>query len=467
MSKFITKSRSIAILSVLLVGAFLGTAFGSAMSVEAATVPTNSAPSGLTAVNANYIIYIDASGYTCAKNVATSAIDFRDTNSRTVIQKAIDKTSVGTIWIQSGTYIISTAIYTCKTSITGDGNGTILRASSALSMGIIMVTGDYYKVDGTRAMPSGGRPTGITISNLQIDGNKAGRVLRGIGFINTLNSNIYGVYVHDLTAGQGFYMANSQYCTIKNSQAHNIGDDADMHYGAGIAFGEASVTKVACAYITIDKCRISKCSMASIDLEPANNITITRCVFLEAATWNGRANPVIGLYVIGGYDKPNNNIVVSGNTMYGAFGEFIILTPSHYSVVSNNVITYTGGTVVSIYAKGSHDSKIIGNVISTVSKNAITMIDCNSFTVSNNKVTDSTNSKGDYGIWFQSMSGHCYYNVIKGNTVTGFGYGITATSGISHLIVTGNTFSSCTVGTFLKGTDIIKTPNVLNGAAQW
>jgi parallel beta-helix repeat protein len=469
MSKSILKSRSMALLSILLAGAFLGTAFGAAMSVEAATVPTTTTTTPLTAVNASYIIYKDASGYTCAKNVVTSAIDYRDANSRLVIQKAIDKTGTGTILIKAGTYDITSTIYSCKTSITGEGNVTILKATTTLKSAVIMVTNTYNKVDGTRAMPSTSRPTGITISDLQIDGNRAVRTsgtMEGIGFINTLNSHVLRVYVHDVISGQGIYMSNSQYCTIKNSQVYNIGDTTYANYGSGIAFGEASSYKIASAYITIDNVRITKVSMSSIDLEPANHITITNCVFLEASKWNGWTTPAITSYAIRGYEPCDYN-VVSGNKMTGAFAEFIILVPSNHSVVSNNVITYTAGSMTAIYAKGSHENKIIGNVIKTVAKDAIACVDSSSFTVSNNIVTDSTTSKSNYGIRFYSTNGQCTNNVISGNQVTGFKYGITAITGINHLSVTGNVIKSCTVGTFLKGLDIVRTPNVLNGAAAW
>ena len=469
MSRFILKGRTMALLSFLLVGAFLGTAFGASVSVEAATVPATTAASGLTAVTASYVIYKDASGYTCAKNAATSFIDYRDTNSRLVIQKAIDRTSTGTIRIQSGTYDISSTIFSCMTSITGDGNGTILKATTALKSAVIMVTNTYNKLDGTRAMPSTSRPTGITISDLQIDGNRAVRTIgtmEGIGFINTINSNVLRVYVHDVISGQGIYMSNSQYCSVKNSQVYNIGDTTYANYGSGIAFGEASSYKIASSYVVIDNVRITKVSMSSIDLEPANHITITNCVFLEASKWNGWTTPAITSYAIRGYAPCDNN-VVSGNNMYGAFAEFLIMNPSNNSVVSNNVITYTAGAATAIYAKASHDNKILGNVIKTFSKDAIACVDCSSFVVSNNIVTDITTSKSDYGIRFYSTTGQCTYNVINSNQVTGFQYAITGITGISHLIVTSNVIKSCTVGTFLKGTDIVRAPNALNGAAAW
>ena len=469
MGKFKLNCRSMALFSVLVVAAFLGTAIGSVVCVQGETASEKPTTSELTDTISTYIIYKDASGYTCAKNAATSAIDYRDTNSRLVIQKAIDRTGTGTIRIQAGTYDISTTIYSSKTSITGDGNSTILKAATGLGNALIMVTNDYYKLDGTKALPAGVRPTGITISDLQIDGNKVNvntGILEAIGFINTLNSHVLRVYAHDIQGGQGVYMSNSQFCSVRDSQVYNVGDEGTYNYGSGVAFGEASSTRIASSHILIDNVRITKVSMSSIDLEPANNITITNCVFLEASKWNGWITPAITSYSIRGWATCDNN-VISANYMYGAFAEFIILNPSNYSVVSNNVITYTAGFTTAIYSLGSHDNKIIGNVIKTVAKDAIACVDSSSFMISNNIVTDSSNSKSNYGIRFYSSGGVCNHNIIKGNQITGFQYAITGVTGISHLIVAGNTVVSCTVGTLLKGTDIVSTGNVLNGAPAW
>ncbi len=126
MNNIKSKSRSITFLSILIVGAFLGTTVGGAMLIPGEA----SADTGnLTTTAPAYTIYKDASGYTCALNGVTSIIDFRDTNSRTVIQQAIDKTTGGCILIKAGTYNIPTTIYTSVTSITGEGNATILRVS--------------------------------------------------------------------------------------------------------------------------------------------------------------------------------------------------------------------------------------------------------------------------------------------------------------------------------------------------
>ncbi len=474
MIKFKLKGRPLILLSVLLVGAFLGTAVGSAVFVQGqGSTPTTAGP-GSIVVESNYVIFKDASGNTCARNTTTQAIDFKDTNAGLVMQKAVDHSTGGTIYIKTGCYDMSRPVYTWSTSIIGDGNGTILKVTSALYDSVIKVTNAYTKADGTLAVPtallSANQPTGIVISNLQIDGNSAvrssGAVMRAVNFQDAQNCEVRNICAHDISAGQGVYMTNSHYCTVRDSVFYSIGGTDLANYGTGIAFGEASPTKVASSHILIDNVKITKASMSSIDLEPANNVTITNCQFLGATTWNGYATPCITSYAIKGYDRPNDNIMVSGCQAYGAFGEFIILTPSNYSIVSNNIVTYTAGNAAAIYSTGSHDNKIIGNIIKTVSKDGYVGVNCNSCLVGDNTITDTTNSMNDYGIRFYATTGTSYYNVVKGNQITGFNYGVCEITGTNHIIVTANVIKSCNVGTYLKAADMIRTGNVLNGASE-
>jgi hypothetical protein len=380
MTFFKLKGRSLTLLTILFVGAFIGTSFIGAMPVQALSAPVGDGSS----VSVAYTISKDSSGYTVAKNSATGAIDFRSTNSKYVIQKAIDKLSGGYILIKAGTYSITQTIYTNKVSIIGEGNRTILDSSSSCYGAVIRVCNDYWTLD-YKYMSA--RPNGITIGNLQIDGNKAsgGKQIEGVGFIDCLNSKMVRIYVHDVLAGQGLYMSNSQYCSISHCQIANIGDNTAAHYGSGIAFGEASRTKVASSHITIDSCLISGATMSSIDLEPANNVAITNCVFTDAKTWKGYRTPVITEYNIYGC-AICDYITVSGCTVKGTFSEFVILSPSSHSGVKNNHVSLTTGTVPAIYSINSHSNTITGNVIKCYSNNPIQLKSCTGCTVASNTI---------------------------------------------------------------------------------
>jgi hypothetical protein len=467
------KDRSLVLFSILLVGAFLGTAVGAAVLVQGHGVTLPAAGPGSIVVEANYVIFKDASGYTCAKNTTTQAIEFKDLSAKLVMQNAIDRSNFGNVYIKSGTYDMTGRICTWSTSITGDGNGTILKVSDGLTDSCIFVSNDYLKADGTISIPkdlqSANRPNGVVISNLQIDGNGAsraeGNVMRGVNLQDALNCMVRGIYVHDISAGQGVYMSNSQYCTVRDSVFYNIGNTSFGNYGSGIAFGEASPTKIASGHILIDNCRITMASMSSIDLEPANNITITNCQFSGATNWNGRHTSVIASYPIKEFE-PNDYLIIRSNNVYGAFGEFMVMTYCNYSIVSNNIVTYTASNNAAIYWTNSHDNKIFGNIIKTVSRDGIVGVDCNSFLLSDNTVIDSANSKSNFGIRFYAISGTCYYNVVKGNQITGYNYAICEINGANHIIVTANMIKSCNVGTYLKGTDAYRSGNILNGASE-
>ena len=81
--------RSLTFFTIMCVGALIATSLGMGISVQAAN--TSTVPLGdATYVSVAYTISKDSSGYTCATNSTTGAIDFQDTNSRTVIQEAID-----------------------------------------------------------------------------------------------------------------------------------------------------------------------------------------------------------------------------------------------------------------------------------------------------------------------------------------------------------------------------------------
>ncbi len=377
-------SRSLTLISILLMAAFIGTSVMGATSVQAATTPVAPVGDG-TSVSVAYTIYKDGSGYTCAKSSATGSIDFRNTNSKWVIQKTIDKLSGGYILINAGTYDISQTIYTNKVSIIGQGNSTVLKATTGCSGAVIRVCNDYWTLD-NRYMSS--PPNGITIANLAVDGNRAVRtsgLLEGVAFLSATNSKMVRLYVHDLIGGQGLYMSNSQYCTISRCQTVNIGDNSAAHYGSGIAFGTASNVKTASSHITIDRCYISGATMSSIDLEPANNVAITNCVFRNAMTWKGYYTPVITMYQVSGYVQ-NNYVTVSGCNVNGGFNEFVVFTPSSHSVVKNNVVTYTRGSCTAIYATNSNNNVITGNVIKTSSSQPIHLVGCSSCTVSGNTI---------------------------------------------------------------------------------
>ena len=406
----------------------------------------------------DYTIYQVSTGETVALNNDTSQIEINGTSAGEVIQQAIDASYDGNITIESGNYDIVSSIHTSGTSIRGVGNGTKLTAHRGLEEAVIIVTDDQY----------GARPSGVTISDLQIDGNRTnqsyGDTIRGISLLDALNCTVQHVYVHDIISGQGVYMANSQHCIVKDSWFSGIGDNLGSgklgNYGCGIAFGEQRTT--ASSGIIIDNCSIAACSLSSIDLEPANHVTITNCRFTEAGTWQNVPSPVVTSYTITGYAR-NDGIIMTNNTMEGAFGEFAYLPDCDNSTISHNWLKYTASYRTAIYFSDSTSCQITENNISTLSQTAFAGINCNSFTISNNTVVDLAGSRSNYGIIVYASGGTSTYNVMDDNTVTGFAYGITANQGSQNSTIVNNVFHNCMVGTLVTGSSQVY-GNVYNGA---
>ena len=97
MIKFKFGRSSLMILSVLFVGALIGTSFGAVMSAEGAT----------TSSTRHTPYYKDASGYTCAST--GGVVKYRSADSSAAIRYAVNN-CYGTITFGSGTYILSSAV---------------------------------------------------------------------------------------------------------------------------------------------------------------------------------------------------------------------------------------------------------------------------------------------------------------------------------------------------------------------
>ena len=151
--------------------------------------------------------------------------------------------------------------------------------------------------------------------------------------------------------------------------------------------------------------------------------------------------------------------------MEGAFGEFAYLPDSDNSIVTENWVRYTANHRAAIYFSDSSSCQITKNTIETLSKGAFVGANCNSFIISNNTVVDMTGSRTGHGIMFYSSGGVSTYNVMDGNTITGWRYGITANRGSQDSTITNNVFSNCTVGTLVTGSFQMY-GNVYNGASD-
>ena len=142
------------------------------------------------------------------------------------IEAAIDAADTGdVIFIPQGTYTFTGDIDITKSNITLQGAGrasTILQQGNSVNQNVITLTG----------------ATGVTIRDLEIDGNKANQTgsSHGISAENSSNDlRIINVYVHD-TYLDGIRLDSLVKAEIEGSRIEDIGDasiDADS-FGVGI-----------------------------------------------------------------------------------------------------------------------------------------------------------------------------------------------------------------------------------------
>jgi hypothetical protein len=374
---------------------------------------------------------------TVAVDNDTGQVVIRGHYAGTVIQQAIDQSNGGSILIQSGDYDIRQPLIDYSTSIRGVGNDTRLIANASIYQAVIEI----------HKSPSGVRPNGLTIKDMQIDGNAPGQAyantIRGIEVLDSLNVHIQHIYAHNIISGQGVYMANSQNCEVRDSWFSHIGNNLgvgnDGNYGSGIAFGEMRTP--AASYDTIDNCTFSYCSMSDIDLEPANHITISNNRFTNATTWKNIQNPVITVYPISGYASNDGN-VIAHNYVNGSFGEFVYLDSSNGNIITDNWVKYTASEKTAIYCLDSTTSQIISNTIGTLSQDCIGLVNCQSFSVQNNVLMDMEGAHTNYGVHCYASGGTSSYNDFSSNDLTGWLYGISVNN--DHNSLEDNVFHGCT-----------------------
>jgi hypothetical protein len=148
MIKFKFCRISLMILSVLFVGALVGSSFGAVMSADAATA-------------SSYSVYKDASGYTCAST--GGMVKYRSADSSAAIRYAVNN-CYGTITFSSATYILSSAVEIhSNLNFVGQGIGkTIFKIK------------DYYNTFNPFycwGTGTGGRLTNFYMTGITCDGN--------------------------------------------------------------------------------------------------------------------------------------------------------------------------------------------------------------------------------------------------------------------------------------------------------
>jgi len=298
------------------------------------------------------------------------------TNDHVEIQAALDALPAtgGEVRLLDGTY-------NCQVAITLDSNQTL----RGCGINTILTTATASLVFLSAVGGSGTEKTGITISDLQIDGATVSSV--GISFSYVDYSVVYNTYIRRNNAGyhDGIRMVNSDFNRIVNNTLQdNDYEGLDVNTSNNNTLSQNIIQNCFKGiYLdggnnTISLNVIEGSDDTGIDIRgndenPANN----------TISGNVLQNNYYGIYV----DADNNN--VSNNTVQSSTDIGIEIDGKHNNV-SNNVVRTSGGE--GIYINGGNNNNVVGNICTANSQ-------------------DTTNTDDDI-----CLNNDANYNNVQGNT---------------------------------------------------
>jgi hypothetical protein len=381
------------ILSVLFVGALVGSSFGAVMSVDAAT-------------SSSYSVYKDASGYTCAST--GGAVKYRSSDSSATIRYAVNN-CYGTITFGSGTYILSSAVQIhSNLNFIGEGIGkTIFKIK------------DYYNTfnpfycfnTGT-----GGRVTNFYMTGITCDGNyqhMSSYARTGWIYCNSVENFKVENCEFKNEAGNQVIVANSypkpcKYVYIQNNIFTN--NNAKIPRDGNNIRITGSYVYVKDNVFTDATAGLSNAMDMNIDYSIISGNTITGCRvgIVLAGEYSSHGNievsnnnfigccDAIQFWTAGSYKV--SNVKITSNTFQGCF---IDIAGSHGTnvVESNSISTYA--KISHIYLSGMVGYKISGSTIQSVSGTGIRITSSSTISVTSCTIKACSS----YAIYIKSCTG--------------------------------------------------------------
>jgi hypothetical protein len=345
---------------------------------------------------------VTVSGLTYKAVSPSGSTLYSGTSASSAINKALSTVpSGGTVYINGGTYLISSQLVLRRSNVilTGDSSA-VLKATSNVGY-IFVCTGG-----------SSSHLTGVKITNITFDGN--------------LKSAGVSVKWVDGCVIQGV--------TIKNTAKR------DLVNGLEIKGSSGSVVKG----VTVTGCKISNIYASGVAMQYISDSKVLSNTFVDCAQYYPSGGAVLG-------DAGCQRITVQGNSISGRSDNDGIYMGTSRSFASGCVIT--GNTInLRLYGSGG-GSQYAGSGIkvytlnSEIGGNTINWNDAPYVygvqnyglgnNIHNNKIVDAR-----VGIGCQKT----YYNgksTVTGNTITGCYKGLEILQ--TGCVVTGNTITTCTV----------------------
>lgn len=313
---------------------------------------------------------------------------------------AVDALGGGTVYIKSGTYIMSaSAAMGDYTRVTGDGFSTVLKYADGSAYNGILENNEQTDGDGGNV--------GIIIENLRIDGNSAnagGADPRDCIFMrNVSKSTIQNVYVFDSADSAIVFDHTANETSTDNFIINNFIDTTN---DIGIYISNTGDN-------VIEGNIVLNTDSYGIRLVRTNSQSTKYSQVVGNRVYNcGQTQSVDGILV-----NQSDICSVVGNTVLQSGRYGIHITTSAYCVVSANTVDLTD--LHGIYLDGAGRGSCTGNTVSrsgqttTNTYSGIYLNDASEWTIVGNRSGDiSSGTRQKYGI---EEAGTSNTNVIIGN----------------------------------------------------
>jgi parallel beta-helix repeat protein len=392
------------------------------------------------------------------------------TADQTLINTALTAAAGGTVYIMEGTVTVTGSISVPNnTTLAGAGRGTLITIPNAVNANLNLVTNTT----------TGGAGTGITVRDMQFDGNLANQTtgnyaaiyMNGVGSTTALTSvqgakltnlwimNFEGsTYSNGSYGGGGINLNSSFNNTISNNSITvnaNSGSTGIFLTGSSSNTFTNNIVQgpFTCVYMTTSANNtftgntFQNCADYGVNMfgTGANN-TFAGNTFADVnygislvGTGTSSSHTVVTgnnfvdnnnftdyfVYIYG-----DSNVTVTGNSLIynGANAQYgIVLDTTSSSTVSGNTIEKT---FIGVALWDSNSNIVQGNTItnngSSTNNNAIDLSNADSNTITNNSITDTTHTTDNYAIDISSSTSASNYlsnNSLGGASINDLGSG--------------------------------------------
>ncbi len=295
------------------------------------------------------------------------------TDDTAALNEALTQAAGGSLHIPAGTYLVTETLQIpANTTITGDGDSTIIIACDGFAIGDDLLRLNYSD--------------GVSISNITISGNESINT-RARGY-----SDQDGIHLLDIWNSSNISITNCRFIDNVYCAVRIVGNSSNFAFSG-------------CKFINVD------CGVICLGSGNVSNLSVEHCLF------DGHKNSEsISLFGSGHYSDIfiNDNTIknkLKGHAIYGAKGPITNIQITNNKLFDDCVgINLKNASPVII----DNNELNFGNTIGENNGKGISLIDCTNVTITNNTIT-KTCQQGLY------LNG-CSDTVIHDNTISDCGY---------------------------------------------